>query len=62
MKLRKKTINRPEEGYNYSDCPYMNPNGRGCHALTSMLCRMPGAIPCGFYPPEKKRRAKIEAV
>ncbi len=62
MNTRKKKINRPEgAGYNYSDCPFMNPTGRGCNALSVMICRHPDAMPCGFYPAEKKRRAQIEA-
>ena len=62
MKIRKKKITPlAENSYNYCDCPFMNPTGRGCNALVTMICRTPGAIPCGFYPKEKQRRKGIKA-
>lgn len=62
MKLRKKTI-KPSTfaQYNYCDCPFILKNGRGCSALTEMLCRSNSSIPCGFYPEEAERRKEIKA-
>ena len=61
MKLRVKKITPPEEKYNYCDCPYISESGRGRNILTTMVCRNPYSLPCGFYPKEKARRKTIEA-
>ncbi len=59
---RKKTITKLAKGnYNYSECPLMSHNGRGCNALTEMICRSNPSIPCGFYPEEAERRKGIKA-
>lgn len=54
-----RVVEMPEK-YNYSDCPNMTKDGCGCTVLTNMVCRNPfRTLPCGFYPPEQRRRADI---
>ncbi len=60
MKTKRKIIKPLKENtYNYADCPMMSHNGRGCNALTNMICRSNSNIPCGFFPEEVERRKGI---
>lgn len=44
----------------YASCPYVSADGKSCSILANMICKeRHRTLPCGFFPPEARRRAHI---